>query len=234
MAYCARTFAENLEVKIMNYKNKRKLGDFLKEKLRKIYEETGEDKSRLDLSRIKTEKGFEKSDVHHGWWGDGYGFSNNNGCQCFIYFKGKQKRKIIDMAIDGISSSSGWYGTVGMLYRCMDEINEIAKEFRQFKSDLEKKVKIDEIAKNGINTWLKTMMQHQPYSYYTTESENKITLSVQMKNRLQLDIPIYFSRFQKIMPELIDTIQQFEKTANESKIKVLISNSKVNQQWKTQ
>ena len=55
-----------------------------------------------------------------------------------------------------------------------------------------------------------------------------------MKNRLQLDIPIYFSRFQKIMPELIDTIQQFEKTANEAKIKVLISNSKVNQQWKTQ
>ena len=26
-------------------------------------------------------------------------------------------------------------------------------------------------------------------------------------------------------------IQQFEKTANEAKIKVLISNSKVNQQW---
>ena len=217
----------------MNYKNEIKLRDFLKEKLRKIYGETREDKSRLDISRIKTEKGFETSGVHHVRWGDGYAFSNNNGCQCFIYFEGKRMRKIITMSIDGISSSSGWYGTVGMLYRCMDDINEIAEEFRQLKSDLEKQEKIEDIAKNSIKTWLKAVLQNQPYSYYATVSENKITLSIKLKNRLQLDIPIYFSSFQKIMPELLNTIQQFEKTANEAKIKVLISNSQPNQQWKT-
>jgi len=217
----------------MNSKIEQKLENFLREKLRKMYEETRDDKPRLDLTHIKTEKGFEKSDVKHPWWDDGYAFSNNNGCQCFIYFKGKKKQKLITMAIDGISSRSGWYGTIGMLYRCMDDIDEIAKEFRQLKSDLEKQEKIEDIAKNSIKTWLKAVLQNQPYSFYATESENKITLSVKMKNRVQLDIPIYFSSFQKIMPELLNTIQQFEKTANESKIKVLISNCKINHHWIT-
>ena len=209
-----------------------KLKDFLKEKLIKNFEETQEDKPYLDMSFIKTSKGFKKSYIKSLRGEDGYAFSNNNGCQCFIWFEENPKREIISMAIDGISSW-GWYGTVGTLYRCMDESDEIAKEFRQLKSDLEKQEKIDEIAKNSINTWIKVVLQNQPYSYYTTESENKITLSVQMKNRLQLDIPIYYSRFQKIIPELPGTIQQFVKTAKECKIKVLISNTQSNQQWQT-
>ena len=78
------------------------------------------------------------------------------------------------------------------------------------------------------------MFQNQPYSYYTTESDNKITLSVKLKKSMQLDIPIYYKNFQKIMPELLNSIQQFEKTANESKIKVLISNSAVGEMWRTE
>jgi hypothetical protein len=216
----------------MNYKNKKKLSYFLNEKLRKINDETQDNKHKLNLSYIKTEKGFEVSHIER-YRGFGYGFFNSSDCQCFIYYEGKQRRKIISIAVDGISSSNGLYGTDGTLYRCMDEIDEIAKEFRQLKSDLEKQEKINEISQNGIKTWLKTIMQNQSYTYYSTESDNKITLSIQLKNRLQLDIPIYFRNFQKIMPDLLNTIQQFEKTVNESKIKVLISNSKPNQQWKT-
>jgi hypothetical protein len=201
--------------------------------LEKIYRETRDDKLILDISYIEKVKGYKKSDTWNWQWDNGYEFSNNDGCQCFIYFKGKQKRIIISMKIDGISTSSGWYGTIGTLYRCMDEINDIAKEFRQLRSNLEKQEKIDKIAKNSINTWLKEILQNQPYSYCITESENKITLAVKMRNRLQLDIPIYYKSFQIIMPELLNVIQQYEKIVNEGKIKVLITNTLPNQQWNT-
>ena len=228
----------------MNSKINRKLEFFLGRKLGKMWRETQGDKSCFDLTHIKTKNGFEKSDVHDRWYGDGYAFSNNNGCQCILYLGVSKKRRLIAISIDGIRSLYAWYGNIKMLYRCMDEIDEIAVEFRQLKCDLGKQGKIKDIAQNSINTWLKAIMQNQTYSYYTTEYKNKITLSIKMKFRVQLDIPIYFSKFQKIMPELIDTIQLFEKTANEgkiiqlfektaneAKIKVLIGYSKVNQQW---
>ena len=212
---------------------RQKLRKFLNDKLKKIFDETRDDKSKLDLSYIKTQKGYENSFVRHNYWGDGYEFPNSNGYQCYIHFKsGKRMQQLISITIDNISSS-GWYGTIGMLYRCMDEIDGIAEEMRKFKDDLEKQGKINKIAKNSINTWLKSVMQNQSYSYYTTESEHKITLSIKLKNGMQLDIPIYYSRFQKIMPELPETIQQFVNTVNNSKIKVLVSNSKPNQQWIT-
>jgi hypothetical protein len=193
--------------------------------------ETRDDKTAFDMSFIKS-KGFEKADIQNDYWGDGYEFSNSNGCLCYLYFKGKGKQKVIFINIDGISSN-GWYGSIGMLYRCMDEISSIAKELRELKGNLQKQEKINELAGNSIHTWLKTILQNQPYSYYTTTYKNKITLSVKLKNRAQLDIPLYFKNFQKIMPDLLPTIQQFEKTANESKLRVLINNSSTHQQWTT-
>jgi len=211
-------------------KIKKKLTVFLNEKMKEILNLTRDANHSVNLYHIRPAKGFDKSETHNSLWGDGYNFFNDNGCQCHIYLRGgKWNKYLISIVIDDYSSS-GWYGTTEMLYLCMDEINKIAKEFRKLKGDLEKQEKIGEIALNSITAWLKTIMQNQQYSYYTTESENKIMLSIKIKNRMQLDIPIYYYRFQKMMPELLETIQQFEKTVNKSKIKVLISNSEVNQQ----
>ena len=218
----------------MNYSIEKKLRRFLNEKAEKISKETQEDKPELDFNYIKTVKGFEKSDIEHRPLEAGYTFSNSNGNRCLLGYEGKTRRKYIRMEIDDLVYSSGWYGTIGMLYRCMDEIDEIAKELRHLKGELEKQEKINEIAKNSINLWLKAILEHQPYSYYTTESANKITLSVKLKNRLQLDIPIHYSSFQKIMPALLETIQKFEKTVNDNKIKALIRNSSIGQQWITE
>ena len=172
-----------------------KIKNFLDKKLREIYEETKFFDPSLDLSHIKTEKGFEYA---KGWnW---YDFFNSDGCMFRFYFKDEKHKEIV-MEIDGIKSSC-YYGTVGMLYHCMDEIDEIVIEFRQFKKDLAKQEKINEIAKNCIKTWLKPIMQNIPYSYNTTENDDKITLSVKLNNCVRLDIPIYFESFQKIIPEL--------------------------------
>ena len=211
----------------MNYEIKNKLEKFLYNKLCTIYYETSQDKPKLDLDYIKC-KGFVKSDVRNSWLGNGYDFFNNNACHCFLHFSGKNRSKKIRIIVDAIESGR-WLGSVGMLYRCMDEIDGIAKELRELRSNLEKQEKIDDIAKNIIKTWLKD----QPYLYYTTESENKITLSIKLKHRTQLDIPIYYKRFQKIMPELLNTIQQFEESVNKGKIKVLITNTGLHQEWET-
>ena len=218
------SFMVNLEIE-------KKLAVFLDGKMKEICNSTIDVNHSVNLYYIRPAKGFDKSETHNSLWGDGYNFFNDNGCQCHIYLRGgKWNKYLISIVIDDYSSS-GWYGTTEMLYLCMDEINKIAKEFRKLKGDLEKQEKISEIALNSITAWLKKIMQNQQYSYFITESENKIILSIKIKNRMQLDIPIYYNRFQKMMPELLETIQQFEKIANKSKIKVLISNSKVNQQW---
>jgi len=52
----------------MNDKNERKLGDFLDEKLRKIYMETRGDNPRFDISRIKTENVSDKHFVATGYF----------------------------------------------------------------------------------------------------------------------------------------------------------------------
>ena len=212
----------------MKLKTQEKLKRFLDEKLKNIFYDTRDAHHGFNMYYIRSVKGFDMTDIQNNIWGNGYSFFNSIGCHCNLHLDGKKNRICIE--IDNISSSY-WRGTIGMLYRCLDEINEIAGEFRKLKGDLEKQDKINDIAKNSIITWLKTLMQNLPYSYYTSENENKIILSIKMKNRVQLDIPVYYNRFQKIITELPETIQEFEKTAKKSKIKVLISNSRSGQLW---
>ena len=227
----------------------KKLVIFLNKKLREIIGDTQDDNSKYRKSLIISKKGFKVNSLHDMIRRcKGYIFSNKNGCRCYLLYKGRPKREFICMEIDGISSSD-LQGTIGGLYRCMDEIDEIAKEFRQIKKDLKKQKenlqkqaedlsdeqikheKVIKISQNSINTWIKMVMQNQQYSYYVSESENRITLSIKLKNNLQLDIPIYYSSFQKIIPVLLESIQQFENTANNSKIEVLIKNKIPKQQW---
>jgi len=76
-------------------------------------------------------------------------------------------------------------------------------------------------------------MSNLQYTYYTVESRDKITLSILLKDSKQLDIPIYYNNFQKIIPDLLETIQKFENAVNNSKIEILINKNYPNQQWKT-
>jgi len=207
----SKTFLSQRIILKSPFRTHAELWDLLFKEMNKIYDVN----PKLDISSIEEVKGWKKTDDKHYRYGDGYAFSNGNGCKCNVYFKGKkEKRKmLLSIAIDDISSSV-WKGTVGSLYCCMDNIDEIASEFRKFKGELDKQEKIEQISQNSITTWLKAIFKNQPYSYYTTESDNKITLSVKLKKGMQLDIPIYYKTFQKIMPELLNSIQQFEKIAS--------------------
>ena len=92
--------------------------------------------------------GFEKIDVPlynvHGASADAeksHAYSNNDGCKCFLYKM--PYGYVIKIAIDGVSSKPQRLKKkpVTLLYRCMEEMGEIAKEFRQFKSTLDEFIK---------------------------------------------------------------------------------------------
>jgi hypothetical protein len=107
----------------------------------------------------------------------------------------------------------------------------LEKEYLQFSDELDKSDKITDVSINSIKTWLKELLRDSGYTYYTEESDNKIILSVKMKNGTQLNVPIYNKRFQKIMPELMNVIKEYEKLIDEKGVKVLISNAKSKDKW---
>jgi hypothetical protein len=217
----------------MDQKTDKKLQEFLTDRLNKIYVRTLKDGSKFDISAIKA-KGFTVKDSREFW--NSYKISNLNTQGLYIHFKDTCVRElqfvgIVDKNSNVNATIYGCNNACAMLYRCLDEIEEIAKLYQDIKNNVIKHNKIIELSKNSIEPWMKAILEDFPYSHYITESENKFTLSVKLKNNVQLDIPVYYKRFHKIMPKLLNTIQQFEKTMNENEIKVLISNSSPNQQW---
>ena len=91
----------------MNPQTQQKLRKFLNEKLRKIYNETRDDKPKLDLSYIKTQKGYENSVIIDAFWGDGYEFPNSNGYQCYFYFKGGIMAKVFKVTPKRVKRTNG-------------------------------------------------------------------------------------------------------------------------------
>ena len=111
------------------------------------------------------------------------------------------------------------------------EAENIEKSFFEYKAKYEKEEKIKEISENSIEAWLAAILKDKNYIYYISKEENKVMLSIRMKNGTQLNIPIYHKKIQKIMPHLIETIEKYEQMINDTSVKVLISNLKVNEIW---
>ncbi|MDR1879107.1 MAG: hypothetical protein LBQ64_06045, partial [Bacteroidales bacterium] len=111
----------------------------------------------------------------------------------------------ISLKIGEISSSSCYYINIypDLVYQVFKHSEEIEEEFFALKSKLEKAAKIADISGKSIETWLPTMLADTGYQYYITKDEHKLTLSIKVRRGVQLDIPIYFNKFQKIMPDLL-------------------------------
>jgi hypothetical protein len=156
----------------------------------------------------------------------------NNGCE-LIFEGGRHARLHIYFRIQDVSVTWRFIESsrCDFILYFLEQLPSIEKEFIEFAQNVDKQVKIADISKNSIITWLKTLCKdiHQPYD--STVDEHKVTLSVKMKYSTQLDIPIYYKNFQKIMPEILNTIQQYEEVLNKTKIKINISNNRVGQRW---
>jgi hypothetical protein len=176
---------------------------------------------------------------------------SGNGCKVqFITIQTKKRSHNevrVDFFFDKNYLSSitnplkGWDWTIsgaGLIYNFLAQLENIEKECRTFEAEEERKYKEEErkyklrsIAQNSIQTWIKAILKDTSYAYYTDVKNYKITLSIRLKNNMQLNIPIYYKSFQKIIPEILTTIKQYENTVNNGKIKVLIANSSRSAQW---
>ena len=137
----------------MNRINERELEGFLIEKMRKICDETRDVNPKFNLTYIQS-KGFD-SKIVEGYQRRQYIFSKSNDPNSVICYYGEDTE--IWIIIDGISLCWSW--TVGMLYRFMDEYDEIVTEFHKLKSDLEKQ-ECDLEKQEKINQIAKTASKH--------------------------------------------------------------------------
>jgi hypothetical protein len=140
------------------------------------------------------------------------------------------RRKSLSIRIQGISGSKSLDSEYDLLIiePFLEHFSEFEKEFSEFSAQLDKDDKITDISHKSIETWIKALFQENPYPYYMKASENKITLSVKMKNGTQLDIPVYYKKFQQIMQQIMPTILEYENLIEKRNMKVLISNMKHN------
>ena len=162
-----------------------------------------------------------------------------------IIFDTWDSRPVFYISIDSTKGCS-WYLSKyrslrvrpWFMYLIAYEVENIEKSFWEYKPKYEeemkkkeKEEKIKEISKNSIEIWLTAALKDKDYSYYISKGENKVMLSVRMKNGTQLDIPVYYKRFRKIMPDIIETIEKYEQLIDNTSIKVLMSNLKANAIW---
>ena len=163
-----------------------------------------------------------------------------------VLFNSCYSRPVFNISIDSTGCSRLWYLSKTrslrvfpwFMYLMAYEVENIEKSFWEYKPKYEeemkikeKEEKIKEISKNSIETWLTATLKDKGYTYYISKGENKIILSVRMKNGTQLDIPVYYKRFRKIMPVIIETIEKYEQLIDNTSVKVLMSNLKANAIW---
>ena len=117
-------------------------------------------------------------------------------------------------------------------------ITVIAQNFKSIEDDClqrqneqDRKDKILKLTKDSIISWLTNTFKNSGYTYSIEESSQRVVLSVKMKNKTQLNIPVYYKNFQKVVPTLMDLIKGYEKLIDSSDLKVTLTNLKQTQEW---
>jgi len=104
------------------------------------------------------------------------------------------------------------------LYRLLEEFGNIERDYLQL---IERFNQLQE-AVNIIRKRIAEYFLNSSYRYYLTETEDKILLTVPLRNSVQLSIPVYYSKYKQILPHIMTTLKAYEDVVAASKIKVFI------------
>ena len=79
-----------------------------------------------------------------------------------------------------------------------------------------KQNKIWEIKTTSAHDWLETLMKNSKYTYKINKSyETKLQLYVKIDEKTKLSIPVPYTKFQTILPKLMEAIKRYEEAVNE-------------------
>ena len=108
--------------------------------------------------------------------------------------------------------------------RVFENCNKLP-QFIESQNDSIKQGKIKQLQGTSAYDWIDNLMKNSKYPYkMNQEHKTKIQLSVKINDKQKLEIPIYLRHFQKTIPKLMDTIQQYETCIKENEITVFVEN----------
>jgi hypothetical protein len=127
---------------------------------------------------------------------------------------------IFDIIYPYCNSSN--YDAYDFISRVMLQLEKIKTEYLLFSQNIDKLDKLNGLARKTMRVWLPKILENSGYFYYIDESDDKSTLHIKLRRKLQLDIPIYYEKFRTIIPDLLTIIRQYENVINSNNVKVLI------------
>jgi hypothetical protein len=138
-----------------------------------------------------------------------------NGLNLEFYtrvFRGFFPEKRLAINFDVFHIQWGWHiYKTGFLHRFLDDLAGIEAEYLEYADRAEKEEKIAQLCRNSITTWLEALLKDSPYAYQAEKDDDRIRLKVTLKNKTQVELPIYHSNFQATMPLLLGEIRKLEE-----------------------
>ena len=124
------------------------------------------------------------------------------------------------------------YSYLDLLKATSEKFNSLSEFKKEAENEQIKQKRIEKLQDNSIEEWISYLLKDSNYPYQIKKnSDNKMFLLVKMNGTQHLKIPVYYKSFQKIVPQILEAIQQYESVVKNSKIRVLVDNNAPNQQW---
>ena len=197
---------------------------FLKKRMEAIYMAV---KSRLEadnplkaLTLKNQNTQFRQFTIHYNQRLSEYQIINHNGNGCLFFLGITYMSRYINVNLYDVKYHFLLPNEIYMpyfLYDLLEQFENIEKGFLQMIDIFDEMEKSANIIRQCVDEYF----SGGTYDYYVTETENRIILSVVLHGRI-LSIPIYYSKYKKILPHISSAIKDYENLINSTKIKVLI------------
>jgi len=181
----------------------------------------------LQHPQFKKEE-YKSSTVRHIELSNDFGY----GCDFIFFLNETGGFKTVEIRFLGSAKGnincadrlSFVYRYLAWLASLSEKFNQLSELKKEAENDRIKKERIRELQTNSAEEWLKNIMKDSIYPYRLEQSTATLTLHIKITPSRQICIPILKEKFQKTIPQILETIKQCEDFIKEIKIKGTLIN----------